>query len=61
MDRFDDKNQVNSCKFNAKILKFSKKFDHSFSHVFVFDKMFPESRGFIAMPVTRSNNFISLC
>ena len=38
--------------FNATILKFSEKFDHPFSHVFIFGNMFPESHGFIAMPVT---------
>ena len=33
-------------------LKFSEKLDHAFSHVFIFDNMFPESHGFVAMPVT---------
>ena len=27
-----------------------------FSHVFIFRNMFPESRGFVAVPVTRPNN-----
>ena len=33
-------------------IKFSEKFDHPFSHVFIFGNMFPESRGFVAVPVT---------
>ena len=33
-------------------LKFSEKFDHPFSHVFIFRNMFPESHGFVAVPVT---------
>ena len=33
-------------------LKFSEKFDHQFSNVFIFDNMFPESHGFVALPVT---------
>ena len=32
--------------------KFSEKFDHPFWHVFIFGNMFPESHGFLAMPVT---------
>ena len=28
-------------------------FDHPFSHVFMYGNMFPESHGFVAMPVTR--------
>ena len=28
--------------------------------MFIFDKMFSESHGFVAVPVTRSNNFTSL-
>ena len=42
------------------ILKLSEKFDHPFSHVFIFGNMFPESHGFVAVPVTRPNNFVSL-
>ena len=34
------------------ILKFSKKFDHPFLHIFIFGNMFPGSHGFVAMPVT---------
>ena len=30
-------------------LKFSDKFDHPFSHVYIFDNMLPESPGFVAM------------
>ena len=33
-------------------LKFSEKFEYQFSHVFIFGYMFPESHGFVAMPVT---------
>ena len=33
-------------------IRFSEKFDHLFSHVFIFGNMFPESYGFVAMPVT---------
>ena len=51
--------RVKSSNFNATILKFSEKFDHPFSHVFIFCNMFPESRGFGAVLVTRSNNFVS--
>ena len=46
--------------FIVMILKFSEKFNYKFSHVFIFGNMFPESHGFVAVPVTRSNNFVSL-
>ena len=39
-------------------LRFAEKFDHLFSYVFIFGNMFRESRGFVAMPVTSSNNFV---
>ena len=52
IDIFGDNNRVNSSNFNATILKFSEKFDHPFSHVFIFGNLFPESHGFVAMPVT---------
>ena len=65
--------KVNSCKlidlairieltsyFNATILKLSEKFYHPFSHVFIFGNMLPESHGLVAVPVTRSTNFVSL-
>ena len=45
-------NQVNSINFNATILKFSEKFDHLYLQVFIFGNMFPESHGFVTMPVT---------
>ena len=32
-------------------LKFPEKFDHPFSHVFIFGNMFPECHGFVAMPL----------
>ena len=34
------------------ILKFLEKINHNFSHVSIFGNMFPESDGFVAMPVT---------
>ena len=40
-------------------LKFLEKFDYTFSHVFIFWNMFPESRGFIGVQVTISKNFVS--
>ena len=52
IERFDDRNQVNSSNFNAMTLKFPEKFYHLFSHVFVFGNIFLESHGFVAMPVT---------
>ena len=52
IDRFGDQNRVNSSNFNATILKFSEKFDNKFLHVFTLSNMFPESHGFVAMPVT---------
>ena len=52
--------RVNSCNFNATILKFFEKLDHPFSHVFIFGNMFFESHGFVAVPVIRSNNFVLL-
>ena len=42
----------NSSNFNATILKFSEQFIHPYSHVFIFGNMFPESHGFVAIPVT---------
>ena len=38
--------------FNAMTLTFYEKFDHTFSHVFIFGNMYPESHGFVAVPVT---------
>ena len=46
-------NWVNSSNFNVKAFRFSGKLDHPFSHSFKFGNMFPESYGFVAMPVTR--------
>ena len=51
-DIFGNKNQVNLRNFNAMILNLFLKFNHPFSHVFIFGNMFPESYSFIAMPVT---------
>ena len=47
--RLGDNNRVNASNFNATIFKFSEKFDHPFSHVFLFGNMFPESRGFVGI------------
>ena len=44
--------ELTRANFNATILKFSEKFDRPFSHVFIFGKIFLESHGFVAMPVT---------
>ena len=60
IDGFSDANWVNSGNFIATILRFSKKFDPSFLHVFLFGNMFPESHGFAAAPITSSNKFVSL-
>ena len=59
IDRFGDKKRVNSSNFNSTVLKFSEKFVHPFSQVFMFGNMSPKSYGFVAEPVTRSNNFVS--
>ena len=48
-------NRVNSSNFNATVIKFSEKFDHPFSHVFIFGDMLYETGGFSVMPVTSSN------
>ena len=41
------------------ILKVSEKFDHPFLHVSIFGNIFPESYGFVAMPVT--SHIIDTC
>ena len=51
---------IMSSNFIATNLKFAEKFDHPFSHVFIFGNMFRESRGFVAMPLTSSKNFVSM-
>ena len=33
-------------------LKFSEKFDHSFTCVFIFSNILSESNGFVVMPIT---------
>ena len=40
-------------------MRYAEKFDHPFSHVFIFSNMFPESHGFVSVPVKSSNNFVS--
>ena len=34
------------------LIFFVEKFDHPFSHLFILSNMFPDSDGFVAMPVT---------
>ena len=34
------------------MLGFYEKLDHTFSHVLIFGNMFPQSHGFVAVPVT---------
>ena len=41
-----------SSDFVTTTVRFSEKFDHPFSHVFILGNMLPESHGFVAMPVT---------
>ena len=41
-------------------LRFYEKFYYPFSHFSIFDNMFPENHGFVAVPVTSSNNFFSI-
>ena len=53
-------NRVNCSNFNATILKFSEKYKDQFSHMYIFGNMFPDSRNFVAVPIKRSNNFVSL-
>ena len=49
---FGHANWVNSSNFIATTLRFSEKFDHPLSHVFILGYRFLESHGIIAMPVT---------
>ena len=41
-------------------LRFVEKFEHQFSHVFIFVNMLPESHGLVAVSVTSSYNFVSI-
>ena len=50
-------NSVNSSNFNATIHKFSQKYQLKFLHVFIFGNMIPDSRGFVAVPIKRLNEF----
>ena len=59
-DRFGDDNWVNSSNFIATTLTISEKLSHLFSHVFIFGNMFPESHGFVSVPVKNSNNIATL-
>ena len=59
IDWFGHANWVNSSNFEDTTLRFAEKFDHPFSHVFIFFNMFRESHGFISVPVTSSHNFVS--
>ena len=50
--KIGDKNRVNTSNFKAKIIKLSEKLNHPFKRVFIFGNTFPESHGFVAMPVS---------
>ena len=52
--------EFNSINLITTTLRFSEKFNHPFSHVFIFGNLLSESHGFVAVPVTSSNNFVSL-
>ena len=54
IDRFGDVNWVSSSNFFATTLRFFEKFDHPFSHVFIYacGNKFSRSQGFVALPVT---------
>ena len=41
-------------------VNFCKKFNYPFLHMSIFGIMFPENHSFVSVPVTRSNNFVSL-
>ena len=60
IDRFGDNNQVNSKHFNATILKFSEKYDHQYLYVFIFNNMFPESHGFVAICRLEYQRFVNV-
>ena len=44
--------ELNSSNINDTMFKIVEKFAHSFSNVFIFGNMFPESQGFVAMTIT---------
>ena len=58
-DTFGEANWVSSSNFIATTLRSAEKFYNKFSHVLIFGNMFPESHGFVAMPVTSLDNFDS--
>ena len=43
---FGNANRINSVNFNATSLKLAEKFDHTFSHLFIFRNIFAQSHGF---------------
>ena len=51
---FGNANQNNSVNFNATTLKLAEKFDHPFSHLFIFRNIFAQGRGFDAEVVAIS-------
>ena len=56
----DKQNRINSVNFNATTLKLGEKFDHPFSHLFVYGYIFAQGHGFDAMAVKSSKYFLSL-
>ena len=49
-------NQINSVDSNATLRKLAEKFDHTFSHLFIFRNIFAQGHMFDA--VTVAHNFI---
>ena len=45
---FGQANRINSVNFNATTLKLAEKFDHLFSHLFIFHNTFAQGHGFDA-------------
>ena len=48
---FGNANRINSVNFNATTLKLAAKFDHQFSHLFIFRNIFVQGHGFDAVTV----------
>ena len=49
-------NRINSGNYSVATLKFAEKFDHLFSHIFIFSNIFAQSNGFDAVTVISSQN-----
>ena len=56
---FGNSDRINSINFNATTLKFAEKFDHPFSHFFIFGSIFALGHVFDTMMVTISKFFVS--